>query len=58
MFSSLVQDLTASAVAKELEVNKVECGMHQRDKVGASAIGELVHTVNKVNFLFSILGAF
>ena len=48
MFSSSVQDLAASAVAKALEVDKVECDMRQGDKVGASSVGELVRTVNKV----------
>ena len=38
-FSSSVQDLAASAVAKTLEVDKVECDMHQGDKVGASVFG-------------------
>ena len=51
MFSYSVQDLAASAVAKELQVDEVACSMHQGDKVGASAIGELVRTVNKVNLL-------
>ena len=45
MFTSSVQDLAASAVAKELEVDRVECDMHQGDEVGASAVGELVRTV-------------
>ena len=52
MFSSSVQDLSASAVAKELEVDKVECDVHQGDKVSASDVGELVRTVNKVKLLF------
>ena len=54
----LVQDLAASSVSKELEVNKVECDVHQGDKVGVSAVGELIRTVNKINFIFFILGAF
>ena len=52
MFSSSVQDLAASPAVKELDVDKVECGMHQGDKVGASAFGELARTVDEVNFLF------
>ena len=48
MFSSSVQDLATSTVAKALEVDKIECDMRQGDKVGASDVGELVHTVNKV----------
>ena len=50
-FSCSVQDLAASAVAKELKVDKVECDMHQGDKVGASAVGELIRTVSKVSLL-------
>ena len=52
MFSCSVQDLAASSVAKESQVDKVECEMRQGDKVGASAVGELVRTLNKVNLLF------
>ena len=52
MFSSLVHDLAESAVAKELEADKVEFDMHQGDKVGASAFGELVRAANKVNLMF------
>ena len=37
-FSSSVQDLGASTVAKELEVGKVEHEMHQGEKVGASTV--------------------
>ena len=48
IFSSAVQDLAASAVANELNVDKVECDMHQGDKVGASTVGELFRTANKV----------
>ena len=47
-----MQDLAASAVAKELEVDEVECGMCQGDKVRASAVGELFRAVNKENLLF------
>ena len=58
MFASSVQDLAASDVAKELEVDKVECGTRQDDKDGDSSVGKLVRTVNQVNFIFSILGVF
>ena len=51
MFSCLVQDLATNAVAKESQVYKSQCGMYEGDKVGASAIGELFYTVNKVNLL-------
>ena len=54
-FSCLVHDLAASAIAKELQVDEVECDMHQGDKVGASAVGELVHTVSKVNLLITCI---
>ena len=39
IFSSSVKYLATSAVAKELNVEKVECDIHQGDKVGASAAG-------------------
>ena len=51
LFSYSVQDLAASAVAKELQVDKVEYDVHQGDKVGASVGRELVRTANKVNLL-------
>ena len=38
VFASSVQDLAASAVAKELKVDKAECDVRQGDKVGASAV--------------------
>ena len=50
--SSSVQDLAASFVPQELEVDKAEFGMRQGDTVGASAVGELSRTVNKVKLLF------
>ena len=34
--------------SKELNVEKVECGMHQGDKVGASVVGELSRIKDKV----------
>ena len=49
LFSSAAQDLAASSVANELHVDKVECDMHQGDKVGASAVGKLFRATNKVN---------
>ena len=52
VFSCLVQDLAASAVAKESQVDEVECDTHQGHKVGASTVGNLARTVNKVNLLF------
>ena len=51
-FSCSVQDLAASAVAKESQVDKVECDVHQENKVGSSTVVELVATVNKVKLLF------
>ena len=47
-FSSSVKDLAARDSSKEL---KVECGMHQGDKVGTSAVIELTRNLNKVNLL-------
>ena len=41
MFSSSAQDLSASAAEKALNVENVECYVHQGDKVGASAVGKL-----------------
>ena len=41
--ASSAQDLASSVVAKELEVDKVECDMHQGDKVVASAWGFSSH---------------
>ena len=38
-FSSSAQDQAASAVAKGLEVDKVECDVHQGDKVGLDLLG-------------------
>ena len=46
-FSSSAQDLTASDLSKELNVDKVECDMHQGDKVVTSAVGELTRTKDK-----------
>ena len=51
MFSSSAQDLAASAVSKELNTEKLECGMHQGDKVGASAVGELPRSKGKAKLL-------
>ena len=39
VFSCSVQDLAATAVAKESKVDKVERGTNQGSKVGASAVG-------------------
>ena len=50
VFSSSVQDLTASAVSKELNVEKIECDTHQGDKLGASSVGELTWRKDKVKF--------
>ena len=50
-FSSSAQDLAASTVSKELKVEKVECGMHQGDKVGASTVGKLNRSKDKVKLL-------
>ena len=50
LFSSYVQDLAASALAKQLNAEKVECDMHQGDKVGAITVGELTRRKDKVKF--------
>ena len=58
-FSCSVQDLEASAAAKELRVDKVKNDMHQGDKVKASVVGELTRSLNKVSLLiFSIVFIF
>ena len=41
----------ASATSKELQVDKVECDMHQGDKVGAITVGEFTRSLNKVSLL-------
>ena len=43
-----MQDLAASAVAKELNVEKVEYDMHQGDEVGTSAVRELTRSKDNV----------
>ena len=43
-----MQHLDASIVAKELNVDKVKCDMHQVDKSGTSAVGELTRRKGKV----------
>ena len=43
-----MQDLAASVVSNESNVKKVECDMHQGDKVGASTVGELTRSKDKV----------
>ena len=48
VFSSSEQNLAASDESKELNRHKVEGNMHQGDKVGASAVGELTMTKDKV----------
>ena len=44
IFSSSVQDQAAKKVAKELDVATDTCDMHQGDKIGASAVGELTRS--------------
>ena len=48
MFSSSAQNLAKSAVINELNVEKVECGARQGDKVGASDVGQLNRIKDKV----------
>ena len=45
---SSVQDCAALSVAEELDLEPEKCTMHQGDKTGKSAIGELVRSKNKV----------
>ena len=48
----------ASAVEKELLVDKVERVVHQGDNVGASDVGELTRSLNKLNLLNFLLFVF
>ena len=48
IFASSVRDLAASKVAVELIVEKVECDVHQGDKVGSSAVGKLTRSKDNV----------
>eukprot|EP00966_Prymnesium_polylepis_P123065 2845533-Prymnesium_polylepis.1 len=41
------QDAAAIGVARELGIEEEICSMHQGDKVGSSAVGDLVRTKNK-----------
>ena len=43
-FSLSVQDLVESKVSAESNAEKAECDMHQGDKVGSSAAGELTRS--------------
>ena len=44
---SSVQDCAALSVAEELDLEPEKCTMHQGDKIGKSAIGELLRSKNK-----------
>ena len=48
MTGSSVQDCATLSVAEELDLEPEKCTMHQGDKIGKSAIGELVRSKNKV----------
>ena len=48
IIAASMQDGAAVAVAKELGVETEICLMHSADKVGASAIGDLVRSKNKI----------
>ena len=48
IFALSVQYLSASKVSVELNVEKVECDMHQGVKVGSSAIREFPRSVYNV----------
>ena len=44
-----VQDRAALSVAEYIGLDKAEaCDMHDSDKIGRSAIGELVRSTNKI----------
>ena len=49
--ASVIQDRAAKAVASELDLESEVCGMHDGDKLGRSAVGNLVRSKNhhKVN---------
>ena len=55
--SLAVQDGAALGVAKHLGMDEVEgCDMHDGDKIGQSAIGELVHSRMKVALIHLMMG--
>ena len=47
IFASSVQDLAANKVEVELNAENEECDMHQGDKVGSIAFGELTRSKDK-----------
>ena len=51
MHFSSAQDLSTSDFSKELNVEKVECDIHQGNNVGASNVGELPRRKDKVKLL-------
>ena len=53
VFLLSAQDLATSAIAKESQVDKVECGTYQGDKVSASTVGELTCTVSDASLLIT-----
>ena len=46
LFGLAIQDRGATKVAKALELDEEICDMHNGDKIGASAIGELTRSKN------------
>ena len=46
--AATMSDLAAKGIAREFGQEGEECDMHQGDKIGRSAVGDLVRTVNKV----------
>ena len=48
LIHSVISDLAAVSVAKEMDQEADECEMHQSDKIGKSAIGDLVRTRKKI----------
>ena len=55
MFYSSVQDVAASAVSKELKLEKVEFDVCQGDEVGTSAFGELTRSKNTTKLLIILV---
>jgi hypothetical protein len=48
VMAAMISDLAAKGIAREFEQEGESCDMHQGDKIGRSAIGDLVRSKNKV----------
>jgi hypothetical protein len=48
VMASMISDLAAKGIAREFDQVGEWCDMHQGDKIGRSAIGDLVRSKNRV----------